>query len=282
MDIFNLLKSILNFLYRQWRFIAIFFVIGLILGFTYDFLRAPYYETTATATSGLSFFEGIIDPSELEYPIIDQKIAIEMVNGLGKIVENGEYQILANKLKVSEEVAQTVKFIEAEQSYELDLENRRQKLSQFLITIKVTDNTSIRAVSEGFINYFNNNGYSNKNFNLFQKQSPELINYLNKEINDLQTYRRNLNNKTDFEMSTISIANDNSESLQNQIIQLYEKKQSLERDLELLKPLSFVSDFPVYRKPTSRTLFRVGVLSFLFLFLGFFIALFRDVKSFMK
>ena len=176
MDIFNLLKSILNFLYRQWRFIAIFFVIGLILGFTYDFLRAPYYETTATATSGLSFFEGIIDPSELEYPIIDQKIAIEMVNGLGKIVENGEYQILANKLKVSEEVAQTVKFIEAEQSYELDLENRRQKLSQFLITIKVTDNTSIRAVSEGFINYFNNNGYSNKNFNLFQKQSPELIN----------------------------------------------------------------------------------------------------------
>ena len=282
MDIFHLLKSILNFLYRQWRFIAIFFVIGLILGFTYDFLRAPYYETTATATSGLSFFEGIIDPSELEYPIIDQKIAIEMVNGLGKIVENGEYQILANKLKVSEEVAQTVKFIEAEQSYELDLENRRQKLSQFLITIKVTDNTSIRAVSEGFINYFNNNGYSNKNFNLFQKQSPELINYLNKEINDLQTYRSNLNNKTDFEMSTISIANDNSESLQNQIIQLYEKKQSLERDLELLKPLSFVSDFPVYRKPTSRTLFRVGVLSFLFLFLGFFIALFRDVKSFMK
>jgi len=282
MDIFNLLKSILNFLYRQWRFIAIFFVIGLILGFTYDFLRAPYYETTATATSGLSFFEGIIDPSELEYPIIDRKIAIEMVNGLGKIVENGEYQILANKLKVSEEVAKTVKFIEAEQSYELDLENRRQKLSQFLITIKVTDNTSIRAVSEGFINYFNNNGYSNKNFNLFQKQSPELINYLNKEINDLQTYRSNLNNKTDFEMSTISIANDNSESLQNQIIQLYEKKQSLERDLELLKPLSFVSDFPVYRKPTSRTLFRVGVLSFLFLFLGFFIALFRDVKSFMK
>ena len=282
MDIFNLLKSILNFLYRQWRFIAIFFVVGLILGFTYDFLRAPYYETTATATSGLSFFEVIIDPSELEYPIIDQKIAIEMVNGLGKIVENGEYQILANKLKVSEEVAQTVKFIEAEQSYELDLENRRQKLSQFLITIKVTDNTSIRAVSEGFINYFNNNGYSNKNFNLFQKQSPELINYLNKEINDLQTYRSNLNNKTDFEMSTISIANDNSESLQNQIIQLYEKKQSLERDLELLKPLSFVSDFPVYRKPTSRTLFRVGVLSFLFLFIGFFIALFRDVKSFMN
>jgi len=257
-------------------------VIGLVLGLIYDFLRAPYFESTATATSGLSYFEGIIDPSELEYPIIDQKIAIDMVNGLGKIVESGEYQILANKLKVTEDIAQTVKFIEAEQSYELDLENRRQKLSQFSITIKVTDNQSIRSVSDGFLTFFNNNGYSNKNYTLFQKQSPELITYLNQEISDLQSYRSNINNKTDFEMSSISIANDNSESLQNQIIQLFQKKQDLERDLELLKPLSFVSNFPVYRKPTSRTMFRLGILSFSFLFLGFFIALFRDVKSFMK
>lgn len=282
MDIFNLLKSILNFLHRQWRFITLFFVIGLVLGLIYDFLRAPYFESTATATSGLSYFEGIIDPSELEYPIIDQKIAIDMVNGLGKIVESGEYQILANKLKVTEDIAQTVKFIEAEQSYELDLENRRQKLSQFSITIKVTDNQSIRSVSDGFLTFFNNNGYSNKNYTLFQKQSPELITYLNQEISDLQSYRSNINNKTDFEMSSISIANDNSESLQNQIIQLFQKKQDLERDLELLKPLSFVSNFPVYRKPKSRTMFRLGILSFSFLFLGFFIALFRDVKSFMK
>jgi hypothetical protein len=282
MDIFNLLKSTLNFLQRQWKFIMTFFVIGVLLALIFDFLRAPYYETSATATSGLSYFEGIIDPSELEYPIIDQKIAIDMVNGLGKIVVNGEHQILANKLKVSEEIAQTVELIEAEQSYELDLENRRQKLSQFSITIKVNNNQSIKSVSDGILTYFNNNGYANKNYSLFQKQSPELITYLNQEITDLQSYRSHLNDKTDFEMSTISIANDNSESLQNQIIQLYEKKQSLERDLELLKPLSFVSNFPVYRNPTSRTMFRVGVLSFSFLFLGFFIALFRDVKSFMK
>ena len=248
------------------RFITLFFLIGHLLVLIYDFLRAPYFESTATATSGLSYFEGIIDPSELEYPIIDQKIAIDMVNGLGKIVESGEYQILANKLKVTEDIAQTVKFIEAEQSYELDLENRRQKLSQFSITIKVTDNQSIRSVSDGFLTFFNNNGYSNKNYTLFQKQSPELITYLNQEISDLQSYRSNIKNKTDFEMSSISIANDNSESLQNQIIQLFQKKQDLERDLELLKPLSFVSNFPVYRKPTSRTMFRLGILSFSFLF----------------
>ena len=282
MEIFNLLKSTLNFYHRQWKLILSFFIIGIVLGLLYDFFKSPYYETSATATSGLSYFEGIIDPSELEYPIIDQKIAIDMVNGLGKIIENEEYIILANKLKISEDIAKTVKFIEAEQLYELDLENRRQKLSQFSITIKVTDNQSINSVSNGFLNYFNNNGYSNMNYVLFKKQSPELIKYLDQEIKDLQSYRSNLNEKNDFEMSTISIANDNSESLQNQIIQLYEKKQALERDLQLLKPLSFVSEFPVYRKTSSRTLLRTGILSFGFLLLGFITALFRDVKSFMK
>ena len=53
--------------------------------------------------------------------------------------------------------------------------------------------------------------------------------------------------KTEVELSSISIANDKSEVLQNQIIQLYEKRQAIERNIELLKPLSFVSNYPVYK-----------------------------------
>ena len=148
MDIFNLLKSILNFYQRQWKFILILLLSGAILGFVYDMVKAPYYETSATVTSGLSYFEGIIDPNELDYPIIDQKIAINMVNALAEIVDKNEYEILAKKLNIELEVAQSIKFIEAEQLYELDLENRRQKLSQFLITARITDNNSIRIFSD--------------------------------------------------------------------------------------------------------------------------------------
>ncbi len=282
MDVFNLLKSLLNFFRRQWRFISTFFIIGLLLGLVYDFVKTPYYESTAIATSGLSYFEGIIDPAELDYPIIDQKIAIDMVNALGSVVESSEHEILANILQISAEVAHTIKYIEAEQLYELDLENRRQKLSQFQIIIRVTDNQSIPLVSNGLYDYFNKNAYSNKNYTLFKKQSPELMTYLDEEIEDLKSYRNNIKNKSDVELSSISIANDKSELLQNQIIQLYERKQSIERDLELLKPLSFVSSFAVYENPKSRTLFRVSILSFGFLIIGFIIALFKDVNAIIR
>jgi hypothetical protein len=282
MDTFNLLSSFFNFIKRQWKFVFIFLCIGAFLGFVYDVIKTPYYESSSTATSGLSFFEGIIDPSELDYPIIDQKIAIDMVNSLGEIVKNKEYEILSKKLDISLESANTIKFIEAEQLYELDLENRRQKLSQFKILIRVTSNETIRELNNAFITYFNKNGYSNKNFLLFQKQSPELITYLENEILDLKSYRSDMKNKSEVELSSISIANDKSEILQNQIIQLYQKKQTLERDLELLKPFSFVSNFPVYKKTKSRIIFRISILAGAFFFLGLFIALFRDINNVLK
>jgi hypothetical protein len=282
MDTFNLLSSFFNFIKRQWKFVFIFLCVGALLGFVYDIVKTPYYESSSTATSGLSFFEGIIDPSELDYPIIDQKIAIDMVNSLGEIVKNKEYEILSKKLDISLESANTIKFIEAEQLYELDLENRRQKLSQFKILIRVTNNETIRELNNAFITYFNKNGYSNKNFLLFQKQSPELITYLENEILDLKSYRSDMKNKSEVELSSISIANDKSEILQNQIIQLYQKKQTLERDLELLKPFSFVSNFPVYKKTKSRTIFRISILAGAFFFLGLFIALSRDINNVLK
>ncbi|MBF90973.1 MAG: hypothetical protein CMP75_04345 [Flavobacteriales bacterium] len=258
---------------------GLFLLIGVVFGLTYNHLKTPYFETSAITTSGLSYFEGIVDPAELEYPIIDQKIAVDMVNALGEIVQSNEYELFARVIGVSVEVAKTVKWIEAEQLYELDLENRRQKQSQFKITIRVLDNQSIKIVQEGLINYFNKNLYSNKNYSLFTKQTPELIAYLNQEISDVKEYRSLLKNKSNVELSSVSIANDDSELMQNEIVQLFERKQDLERDLELLKPISFVSNFPVYKQPKSRLLVRLGIFICFFLFMGFVLAIFREVKK---
>ena len=188
MEILELLKSIVKFWQKQWKLVFVFTLTGLVLGFVYDLVKKPYYESSAIVTSGLSYFEGIIDPNELAYPIIDQKIAIDMVNAIGDIVKSSENEILASKLMISPDVASTIKLIEAEQLYELDLENRRQKLSQFSIKIRVLENTSIPLVQKGIFDYFTKNAYTNKNYTLFKEQGPSLIYHLEQEINDLKEY----------------------------------------------------------------------------------------------
>ena len=227
----------------------------------------------------MSYFEGIIDPNELAYPIIDQKIAIDMVNAIGDIVKSSENEILASKLMLSSDVASTIKLIEAEQLYELDLENRRQKLSQFLIKIRVSENTSIPLVQKGIFDYFTKNAYTNKNYTLFKEQMPSLVLHLEQEIEDLKQYRKELKGKANLGLSSISIANNRSEIMQNQIVQLYEKKQNLERDLQLLAPLSYVSEFPIYENPNNRMLIRMLALAILFFLIGFFYAIIIEVKT---
>lgn len=279
MEIFELLKSVVKFWQRQWKLVFMFAFSGLVLGYVYDLVKKPYYESSAIVTSGLSYFEGIIDPNELVYPIIDQKIAIDMVNSIGDIVKSSENEILASKLMISSDIASTIKSIDAEQLYELDIENRRQKLSQFLIKIRVSENTSIPLVQQGIFDYFTKNAYTNKNYTLFKEQGPSLIYHLEQEINDLKEYRKELKGKSNAGMSSISIANNRSEIMQNQIVQLYEKKQDLERDLKLLAPLSYVSEFPIYENPKNRMLIRMLALGILFFLIGFFYAIISEVKT---
>ena len=279
MELKNFIRSIYVFYQRQWKFISFFLIVGFLLGFSYNYLKAPYYESSAIATSGLSYFEGIIDPSELEFPIIDQKIAVDIINSLGEIIDSEEYELFANAIGVSLEVAKSVLLLEAEQLYDLDLENRRQKQSQFQITIRVSDNKSIRSLQDGLVTYFNNNLYSNKNYNLFLRQTPALISYLEKEINDIKEYKTQLKNKSSVEMSTVSIANDDSELMQNELVYLFDRKQKLERELELYKPISFVSNFPVYNKSENRLIIRLSLFVFIFFLGGMFFGLIREIKT---
>ena len=280
MSIFDIMKSIYMFISRQGKLIIVFLFVGLLLGYTYDRLQKPYYQSSAIATSGLSFFEGIINPAELKHPVIDQKIAIDMVNALGQVISNKEYHIAADLLDIPEGVAQTLLFVEAEQMYELDLENRRQKLSQFQIVLKAYETSSIPIFQEGLINYFEQNSYALKNYELFKQQIPSLIDHVEQEIFALQDYREEGKTKNALETSSISIANNSNrtETVQNQIVQLFKHKQALERHTMLFKPISFVTDFPEYRDSKNRSAVRIIVFTLFFFLIGSLLAIFREIK----
>lgn len=280
MSVLDAIQSIHHYIIRQWKFLISFLVAGILLGYTYNIVKTPYYESSAIATSGLSFFEGIVNPAELKYPVIDQKIAIDIVNALGEVVKNKEYQIVSDLLNIPEDIAKTILFVEAEQMYELDLENRRQKLSQFQIVLKSYSHSSIPIFQKGLVNYFEQNSYALKNYVLFQQQVPAMIDHVEQEIFALQDYREEGKTKNALENSSISIANNSNrtETVQNQIVQLFKHKQSLERHTMLFKPISFVTDFPEYRYPESRAIFRMVMFTLFFLTIGFLLSIFREIK----
>ena len=55
MQLLDIFKSVRRFIDNQWKFILTFSLVGVVIGFLYDSVKEPYYETNALATSGISF-----------------------------------------------------------------------------------------------------------------------------------------------------------------------------------------------------------------------------------
>ena len=209
----NLFRDFLTFFRKIFKTIFLFFVLGVLFGILYDKFKKPYYETTAIATSGLSYFEGVVQPDNFTNPIIDQKEIINIINSLSPIIESRDHELLASKLELEYDLAKEIVMLEAEQLYEIDSENRRQKLSYFKIHLKSYSNNVIKEFEKGLINYIENNVYVKDYYNIFMRQTPFLISEINQELVSIQKARQN----DIANQYSVSVANNKSELVINQI-----------------------------------------------------------------
>ena len=106
----NLIRDFLTFFRKIFKTIFLFFVLGVLFGILYDKFKKPYYETTAIATSGLSYFEGVVQPDNFTNPIIDQKEIINIINSLSPIIESRDHELLASKLELEYDLAKEIVF----------------------------------------------------------------------------------------------------------------------------------------------------------------------------
>tara|TARA_B100001750_G_scaffold140218_2_gene111706 strand:- start:979 stop:1800 length:822 start_codon:yes stop_codon:yes gene_type:complete len=270
----NLFQDFLIFFSKIFKTMFLFFLAGILAGILYDEFKRPYYETKAIATSGLSYFEGVVTPKDFTNPIIDQKEIINIINSLSPVIESRDHKLLAAKLNLDLAVVNEIIMLEAEQLYEIDSENRRQKLSYFEITLKSYSNNVIEEFEKGLVSYIANNSYVKDYYDFFITQTPFLISEIDKELMSLQIARNN----DIANQYSVSVANNKSELMQNQIIDLYEKKLDMEKKLNLLSPLSFVQSFNVYSNPKRRGFFRIFVFSFISLVFGFCFSVYKEFK----
>ena len=270
----NLLKDLILFVRKISKTVILFLIIGILIGFIYDKLKKPYYETNAIATSGLSYFEGVVKPKDFTNPIIDQKEIINIINSLSPVIDSRDYILLSNKLGLDYNIVKDLIMLEAEQLYEIDSENRRQKLSYFDIKVKTYSSEFISDLEEGLIYYINNNKYVKNYHDVFISQTPFLISQIEKELKSLNNMR-----EKDFTSNyNFSVANNKSELVQNQIIDLNEKKLDLEKKFALLSPLSFVQSFNAYSNPKSKLFFRIFIFSFLSILFGLIFSIYKEFK----
>ena len=277
----QILSDVVMFFDRNKKLIISVTLVAVIGVFIFQKLKPAFYATTAIATSGISEYEGI--EIQKEDDVRNQRMAINLINDLQLDVEKEDYVALTSKLtNLSIETASQIKSIEAEPLLRQDKDEKFHNTTDFQINLVVRDPDIIEDVQQGLENYFKENKYIAEYWNQFIEGNEDLKKAIEDEIEDLQSFRDELITKeslTGISNSSNYLASNNEQTIANDIIILEEKKRKINRDIKLIKPLSFSKPFTKTTVAERKVLVWGSAIGFLAFIFSIIITIIREVKQ---
>ena len=254
LNIRKIFSDFIRFILRNNKIITSFTILGIVLVVLFQNLKPAYYETQAICMSGISEYERLEQLEELS-----QRTAVDLINYLQINISNKDYSQLARLLDISKDHAASIKYIEAEQLYQQDMNEKFYALNKFEVRLTVFDNTFIDDIQEGLIFYFNNNQFIKDYHKMYISSNQRLINDIELEINVLSSMRVE-GAKNSLDLSSVNIISGKDEkTISNQIISLAQYREEINTNNSLLKPLFFVQDFAKTNK-TERDILLWSIL----------------------
>ena len=234
----ELFANYIKFNNRNKKFIFLIIFIGVVSVICYQKFKKPYYETKAICMSGISEYE-----RQEQVENLSQRTAIDLINHLQINIDNKDFVQLAKVLGVKKDVASTIKFIEAEQLYQQDMDEKYYALNKFEISLTVFDNSKISEIEKGLIYYFENNKFVKSYHNRYIQSNNNIINDVEREIELLDQIRIE-GAQNNLDVSSINIVSGKEgKELSNQIVTLSHHREEIKMKQALLKPLVYVQGF---------------------------------------
>ena len=273
LNIRQIFSDFIRFNLRNQKTILLFVFTGIISVILFQNLKPAYYETHAICMSGISEYERIEQLEELS-----QRAAVDLINYLQINIANKDFSELSTLLGLPKDITEKVKYIEAEQLYQQDMNEKFYALNKFEVRLTVFDNTIIDDVQEGLINYFDQNDFIKDYHRMYINSNNRLIEEINKEIGILSQMRIE-GAKNNLDLSSVNIiSGKDDKTLSNQIISLAQLKEEINTNNLLLKPLFFVQDFAKTNKTERDILLWGFVCGFISFLLGLLVSFIRELK----
>ena len=268
----KLFSDIILFFIRNKFLIISITIFGIVSVILFQKLKPAYFSTTAIATSGIAAYERFEDED-----ILNQRTAINMINNLQLDVRKEDYTALSSKLDIPEEQAAMIKFIEAEQIFREDQDEKKHNTPKFIINLLVKDNSIISVIQIGLLSYFKTNEYISDYKLIFNTTNSQILSSIDKEIEELRILRNKENSTIDLSTNTI-LSSRNQLDIQNQIVDLTHKKSVIISNDNMFLPLTFVDDFTFTTIEEREVAVWGTVIGFLSFIISIIIAIVREVK----
>lgn len=240
-DLSLLGMRIINALQRSFKIFVISIIMGGIFGTLYYYLTPPVYSTSLIASSKV---------------LTNTRVGnlIQVLNELAK--ENNASQ-LAKNLHLSNQVAGSIKSIEARDIYDPKADNSVNQMSKldsntFEITLVTYDYRLMDSLQAGVLYYLQHNDFVQKRVAIRKQNLEAMLEKVREEQKKLDTLRFSVNkvlSKGIGGNSTMLMLDPGS--VNKDIMALYEKELEIKSDLLLIDDIQVIQDFTRFSKPAS-------------------------------
>lgn len=269
----QIISDVVMFFDRNKKLIISFTLIAVFAVFLFQKLKPAFYETSAIATSGISAYERIPEDED----VLNQRTAINLINNLQLDIDKQDYESIAVKLNVTNEIAASVKFIEAEQLLRQDKDEKFHNTPKFQINLLIRNSEYILDIQNGLKYYFDENNYVKRYKSEFNTSNSMMITQIDDEISELKSLRQKENiNMNMSSFRVLSRAEDNE--IQNQIVDLANLK-NLIKTQNLISSLDYVKDFTKTEVAERKVVVWGSAIGFIAFIISIIIAIIREVKQ---
>lgn len=179
-SVLKLLRKGVLFIFRFRIVLGLITIAGMGVGIFFYRITPPSYKLTM-----------IVKPTELNGKIFGQ-----MLKSLDNLSRSGSYDELAKSFNVSKDIARNISSISGQtlQGIDLVLDTTQNYDKPFIIELIVKDNSISGTMQATIVRYFNNNAYLNKLKNDKALLATNKIEYLEGELQKLDSLKGAYNN----------------------------------------------------------------------------------------
>lgn len=263
------LLFISNSIRRYFLLIILLSVSGVAVGYAYYAYAPTYYKT-----------QMIVQHNELT-----KKTYYEIIHNLNSLIGSESYPKLANELKIAESAARKIGFLEVVgiNGESLVKDTSTQTRQVFTIIAQLSDNSVIDTLQKAIVKYLNNNPFTYKLKEGKKKVYLEKLNFIDKEMERLDTLKENYNRFLLTSKISATYYNNSFDPAD-----IYRQSSNLANQKEVIldwlniedEAISVIDGFKTPANPQSgklRETLLAGLLSGFIL--SFFIALFLSMKK---
>ena len=259
-DLGELLLKLFKIINRNKFALLTLTVLGAAAGIIFYKVKAPVFESSMMLRSD----------------ILTEAYSETLTDNLKRLIEERNDTLLAEKLNISVEQASHLKDIKVE-----SVEEATGNII-FLISVEITNNEILDNLQAGIVSFLENNEFVKKRIDLKRKRLESLVNQVNKEIKEIDSLKRKVNEGVIYNARGGSLVLLDPSNIYSKALQLYKEELAYQESLELINSIQLIEGFTAFSRPIApRFSLSVGggLLGGFFLALAFIFI--RETRSYL-